>query len=287
MNLSQLIFKRLCEEQRLRELCGRYQGEPAVFNTEAPSDLQAGWEGKAQYPRIHFVCDLRADRERSAAGVLKLALYAEDTSMVLWELAEAVKRNFQNVLMLPCQGGPYGFAWARTAPPTLEGGIISGELVFDIKEYAANRTVDPDPAAALNLYMKRVFPEYLMIGLDQMPAITELSPERPAIYCRMAGAQKSQETNTVVWMDCKIAVHILCPDPAIRIQIAAALANRLALDGEVTLTDQSPMRILRAQEEHTADYLTAGLVTVTARYGLLRYREKKHSLTGGGIITKI
>ena len=63
------------------------------------------------------------------------------------------------------------------------------------------------------------------------------------IYCRLITIDKGEETNTVAWMDGKLAVHVLCPDNETRIKIATAIANQLSLDGEIIMLDHSPMFI--------------------------------------------
>lgn len=84
-------------------------------------------------------------------------------------------------------------------------------------------------------------------------------------------------------MDGRIAVHILCPESETRMKIAAAIANRMSLDGEIIMLDHSPMFINRLQANYKSDYLKEGQIFVTVHYGLLRYRQKKHQISGVGI----
>ena len=112
-----------------------------------------------------------------------------------------------------------------------------------------------------------------------MEEITEASAEQPVVYCRLITTEKQEETNTVAWMGGRIAVHVLCPDSTVRIKMAAAIANKLSLDGEVIMLDHSPMFIQRLQANYKSDYLKEGQVFITGRYGLLRYKAKEHSLT--------
>lgn len=91
------------------------------------------------------------------------------------------------------------------------------------------------------------------------------------------------ETNTVAWMDGKIAVHVLCPAADLRLKWVMALANGLSLDGEVVMLDKSPMRIKRLQVNNKADYLKEGQLFVTVHYGLLRYKPKEHMITSARV----
>lgn len=131
---------------------------------------------------------------------------------------------------------------------------------------------------AMNKFVKELYPECIVVGLDRMEEITEASRETPVIYCRLNSMEKVEETNTVVWMDGKLAIHILCPDTDMRLKMAAAITNAMSLDGEVTMLDYSPMFIRKLQMDNKSDYLKDGQIFVTGRYGLLRYKAKPHQL---------
>ena len=61
--------------------------------------------------------------------------------------------------------------------------------------------------------------------------------------------------------------------------MAAAISNRMSLDGEIIMLDHSPMFIRRLQVNYKSDYLKDGQIFVTGHYGLLRYKVKPHQLT--------
>lgn len=109
--------------------------------------------------------------------------------------------------------------------------------------------------------------------------ITEASADQPVVYCRLISSEKQEETNTVAWMDGRIAVHVLCPENTVRLKMAADIANHLSFDGEVIMLDYSPMFIKRLQVNYKSDYLKEGQVFITGHYGLLRYKAKPHVLT--------
>ena len=116
-----------------------------------------------------------------------------------------------------------------------------------------------------------------------MNDITEASKEVPVIYCRLLTSDLAEQTNTVAWMDGRLAVHILCPDGVVRRKMAMAIAQKLSLAGEVILLDKSPMFIRRLQIDNKSDYLKDGQVFITGRYGLLRYKAKPYSLNNTSI----
>lgn len=283
MNLEELIYKRFSEAEGLIRHLALYDGLPAIFSPQAPEDNQPGWVGKNQYPNVVYSFDMQANQERKSIGTLSVDLLCQNAVEVEpEEIEKEIKGCLRDVLLKPDGGPPYAFTWSRTDAFTLEEHdlIIGSEIRFDILEYSCQETTDPDPIAALNSYVKELYPECAVIGLDRMEEITEASVKKPVIYCRLLAVEKNRETNTVVWMDGRIAVHVLCPDSEKRMKMAAAIANQMSLDGEIIMLDKSPMFIKRLQADYQSDYLKSGQIFATVQYGLLRYKAKPHSLQG-------
>ncbi len=288
MNLEELIHRRFAGSEGLTKYLAKFSDLPAVFSPEAPGDNQEGWNGNVQYPKIVYNFDLQANEERKSAGTLSVSLLCQNTSEVMPEEIEPeVRKCLRDVILKPEGGTPYCFAWARTDAFTIEEKAvdvtIGSEIRFDILEYPSQETTDPDPIVATNRYIKELYPDCSVMGYDRMEEITEASKEQPVIYCRLLSADKAEETNTVAWMDGRIAVHVLCPDSEVRIKMATAIANALSLDGEIIMLDHSPMFIKRLQANYRSDYLKEGQVFITGHYGLLRYKAKPHSLVGAGV----
>ena len=285
MNLSELIYKRFSESEKLTRHLTTFGGKPAVFSPEAPLDNQSGWGGETQYPRVVYDFDMQANEERNSIGTLSVSLLCQNTADVVPEQIEPeIRKCLRDVILMPEGETPYCFAWARTDSFTIEDKTqntyltIGCEVRFDIMEYPSLETSDPDPVVAVNKYIKELFPECLVKGYDRMGEVTEISAENPVVYCRLVTVDKAEETNNVAWMDGKLAVHVLCPDTATRVKIATAITNQMSLDGEIIMLDYSPMTIRRLQANYKSDYLKIGQITVTGHYGLLRYKAKPHTL---------
>lgn len=283
MNLEELICKRLSEAKNLTKCLARYAGQPAIFTPEAPGDREAGWGRATQYPRAVFNFDMQADGERKSAGTLSVAVICRNDSEAVPELIEpAVKKALKDVLLKDDNGTLYAFAWARTEGFSMTEEknelLIGSEIRFDIMEYPQQETTDPDPIMAIARYIKDLYPDSIVVGIDKMADETEASKEAPVFYCRLTEIEKLEETNTVVWMNGKIATSLLCPDGATRLKMAAAVLNSLSLDGEVTMLDDSPMFMERLTANLKSDYLKDGQIFVTGRYGLLRYKAVGYPL---------
>lgn len=282
MKLEELIYKRFVSSDDLVKHLAIFSGAPAVFSPDPPDENQEGWGGNTQYPQVIYNFDLQANEERHSAGTLSVSLLCQNTIDITPEAIEPLVRDcLRDVVLKPDGGTAYCFAWARTDAFTVEKKAdvtIGSEIRFDILEYPSQDTSDPDPIMAMNRYVKELYPECLVMGYDRIEEITEATAERPVIYCRLVSADKAEETNTVAWMDGRIAIHILCPDSEIRMKVAAAITNRMSLDGEVIMLDNSPMFIRRLQVNYKSDYLKEGQILATGHYGLLRYRRKPHTL---------
>lgn len=279
MKLKQLIYKRLIDTEEITRLCAEYGGSPAIFDTEAPGDQQPGWNGKTQYPRINIVLDMQANEERSSSGTLIVTIYTERTSMVILELEAMVKTCFRDLLISPDDGGPYSFAWSRTEPFTLQGNIIGVEISFDIMEYSGQQTTDPDPIIALSRYIKAMYPESVVLGIDR-PGDFADAAKSPVFYCRIVTMDKANghNMNTVAWMDCRIAVHLLCPNKATNLKMISAVTHQLSVDERIVLLDGSPMDITGVQLDKRADYLKTGQLYITGRFGILKHQKKPHAI---------
>lgn len=284
MNLEELIYKRFAGDEKLIPQLAVYNGLPAIFSPKAPDEGQDGWKDQMQYPQVVYNIDLEANKERKSAGTLSVNLLCQDTAAVAPKQVEVqIKKCLRDVLFKPLDDTLYAFAWARTdalSLPEGNGFILGSEIRFDILEYASQETTDPDPIPAMNRYLKEMYPEALVIGIDSLDGVTEALPSHPIFYCRLETVELDRETNGAVWMACRLAIHLLCPDPAVRKKMVTEVANKLGLSGEIILLDGSPLFIKQIQADHKADYLSAGQLYVTGHYGVLRYRAQPHKIAG-------
>lgn len=289
MTLEELIYKQFVESKELVSQLAQFSDRPAIFNTEPPEKNQIGWQGKSQYPQLVYNFDLQANEERNSVGTLSVWLYCQNTqNAVTPEQIEPVIRNGLKDVLLKADGScVYAFTWARTDAfemVEVKNNLIIGfEIRFDILEYASGETTDPDPIVATNRYLKELYPDCVVVGFDRMQEITKATKEAPVIYCRLSHVELAKETNTVAWLDGKIAVHILCPDNEVRLKMAVDITRQLSLDGEITMLDKSPMFIKYVQMNNKSDYLKDGQIFISGRYGLLRYKAKPYELNYAAI----
>ena len=296
--LEGLVGRRLKANSALSRLLCRYSDQPSVFYQLAPSDKLPHWEISpearekkrncaAQYPRAVYDFGKVAEANRKSSGVLLVYTFCERRGTTPETLEPIIRDALKDTLVKPEASFPYCFAWARTSafemPGIEEGaknrGVIGQEIQFDVIEYPKQETTDPDPIAALNQFLGKLYPEAVIVGLTHMEAFTEASAERPVIYCRLQGTETDGAMNTVVWMNARIAIHVICSDPETRLKLTADIQNQINWRGEMRMLDRSIMRPVRLSMNNTADYLKEGQLDGVFHYGVLRYRSKPHKIT--------
>ena len=282
MDLSELVFRRLEGDDELVSRLAKFSDQPAIFNTSFPNDQSPGWGGKTQYPRIEYNFTMEVDPKRNSSGNLRVMIYTEWNPILSAELENLIRRNLLDVLMKPSGKAPFCVAWRSSNAFQIEGmSVICKEVDFDVLEYPGQITTDPDPVVTLSQYIRNLFPDDLVLGTERISDYT-IPAERPIWYCRLEtiasadGILKGQ----VSWYEASIAVHLLCPDQRIRLSMAAALEQKLNLDGEIIMVDDSPMKIRKTVMSNRADYLREGQLTVTCYFGVLKDVAATHKLVG-------
>ncbi len=281
-DLNELINNRLASDKEISEKLAKYDGEPAIFNTEFPSDQQTGWEGNPQYPRICYRVDMQVNQERSASGTLHVTIYTDKNPLELEKLETLVRGRLKDVLMKPHDQAPFCVAWSRTEPYLIEGmAVIYKDILYDILEYPGQETTDPDPVMAVSAYVKELYPESVVLGIDRIGDYTNPA-EKPVFFCRLEEVQSTDRhcMHTIAWFNARVAVHLLYPNALTRLKIIAGLYQKMGIDEEIPMLDQSPFNLDEITMNSKADYLREGQLTLTGKYGCLRRSEKKHNLMG-------
>jgi len=283
MNLSEIIYSRLTASEGLAGHLTSFLGQPAVFTPEAPEDNQPGWDEKEHYPRIEFTYDLLADEKRQSTGTLTAVLLFKNTADVKPEAIEKeIIKALCDVVLMPDTGIPYCFAWARTDGFTIDEKSVpltmGSEIRFDIIEYPSQITSDPDPIMAVCRYIKDIYPESVVLGYDRIEPVTEVTKEHPVIYCRLKTVETMSVSFATAWMEAGIAIHVICPQGDARLAYLSGINYKLAEDAELIMMDEAPMQIENLKMNNSTDYLKAGQITFSSRYGMVRHQAKPKPL---------
>ena len=279
--MEALIRQRLSMNSDLGERLATYREEPAIFLQEAPDDTAEGW-GEAQFPRIVFLMDTFADAERGVMGGLSVDIICTEAGHAPEDIEPYVREALAGVFFTPDSGKTFSPKWRETGVfknilREQEALILGMSVSFDVYEFPLMETSDPDPVAAINEYALGWDENLAVIGRTELPSIFEPSRERPAAYFRRTAFSIDLQTNTAVWNLCDLAVHLFAPELKDRLEWLEQFAQSLALDGEVTMLDGSPMFLRNVRYNANADEVT-GQLTVSVRYGLLRRPRYAHTM---------
>ena len=285
MTLEELIRSWFIQIEQIAGKLATYAGQPAVFLQTAPSDSQPGWGGKTQYPRIVNTVELRADTERKSQGVLRVDLYCDLAETVPEEIEPLIRSSLKDILMQPDEGSPYCFAWQRTDAFELESKnadkrIAGYELTFDILEYPDQYTTYPDPVESMSIGLKEAFPEMFVLGVDKIDKFQVATEDKPIIYVRMESFMNDHTSMALVWINCRMAIHVIAPGADARSKWVRVLMNCLMLCGEAVMTDGTPLRFTGVQAANTSDYLLSGQIMLSGQYTLPRLQQDTGLLKG-------
>lgn len=284
MTLEDLIYKRITERTSITEKLARFGDVPAVFYQSAPGDQAEGWKSKKQYPRLDFVVDMQANPERQSSGLMALNIWCNEAGVPPEDIEPEVRSTLCDVFMQPAEQPPYCLAWVRSdsfemSSNTTKGTHVTGiTVIFDVLAFPNQETTDPDPVLAMNHFIKEWEPAAVVIGADAIADYFMASASSPAFYFRLANMDVYRETNTVVWMNANIAGHVFAPTTAARLQWLKSLVDALAVRGEVTMLDTSPMFLKNIKADSAADYLTTGQLRMSVQFGILRRPAYAHTL---------
>ena len=280
--MENLIRKRLVENEELVKILAKFGEEPAIFYQKSPEDIQ--WQKQNQYPRVIFAIDKFANAERGTYGALTFEIVCSETSASPEEVEILIRGALEGIFFTPTAGETFSAKWRDTSliqeQASDKENLIFGALVnFDIYEYPAIKTSDPDPIAALNEYALNWYEKFFVIGESELPSFLEPTRERPAIYFSRKNFRSEKQKNSAVGIDGTIQVHLFAPTLKDRIEWLTEFFYSILLDGEVTLLDGSPMFITDLRQDFSADEIR-GQISIDVNFGVLRKPDYAHILIG-------
>lgn len=287
MSLETLVYDQLVSNETMAGKLSSFLEAPAIFFGMAPDDTAPGWS-KNQYPRIVYTITKEADNKRNTVGRLTVRLLSDSAGILPDEIVPLIKDTMRWLFLTPEEGSSaFCFAWNRTDTyeiPKTEGKKAEGERIllddvtFDIYEYSDQHTTIPDPVEAMNRFLKAVVPQACVFGLDEFPPRLFATDESPVIYCRLNAVECTQQNFAMAMMNAMISVHILCPDPGMRIKVASSILTELQLINRIGMSDQSPMLVQRVATNFGSDPLVTGQVATVCLYTIPRHVEYRNPL---------
>lgn len=272
--MEDIIYKYLSEKFNTEDSpLATYLNAPAVFNTEAPADVDENW-GNAQYPRIIFDLSQQADNERKISGQLFIDVMCEnETESIQPEELESMVKEYVDGCFFSKPDLTISAKWNRSDAFAEKDSKLSGITVtFDVLAYPIQETESPDPVLAVNLWLKTLYQNAYVIGRDTLPEVWKPTDESPALYCRLSSLAESgrmKSTAAVTWIGAVMRVNVMAPSEQIRSTMIKNSIQILQNATRLILNDGSPMLIDKINGNLAADSLREGQIQINATYGVL------------------
>jgi hypothetical protein len=265
-------------------MLSQYDSKPALFYQKSPDDTDRKW-AKPCYPRIDYNIDLRYDPERKTSGTLTFNVWCTSESSAMPEDIEPIVIKLVSGTFYTDSGGTVCAQWDRSdafEDNTIKEGqgnpaVLGVTITFDLLEFPLQLTTDPDPIQGLNAWTKTRFPEVVIIGSGETPAVLRPTDGNPVVYWRSVGYDINDKMTSyaVNWYNGQFACHVIAESVPERNSWLKSIAERLQVEGEVILLDNSPMFIKSQSLRHNADPLREGQLSVAGMYGVLTPPRKE------------
>ncbi len=276
MELYQMIYRRLRDDEVLSELTAKYNGRAAIFYQHPATPENAMWEGKIQYPRIDYTIDLMENPARNTSGVLTINIWCDTQVGAEPEDIEARVRDLLHATFAQADDYPYCFAWVRS--DAFEAKVEKEQMtrtigittIFDIMACPSQYTMYPDPIKAMNDWTKKVLPDAVVIGHDEISGWVTPTREKPVVYWRLASIGIQQRHFTHTWLNANIEGHVYAKTAADRLYNLVKLNTAQALAGHIPMEDTSPLFLKDYSCKPHLNYLSQGQIQAQGRFGILQ-----------------
>lgn len=281
--IEQALYEHLIAQADLAQYLTTYNGIPAVFNQEAPADVDALWGDGPQYGRIVFAVDIKGDPERTMGGTLVVDIQCKENEQFP-EVLEPIVRELIHGWFFSNGTFTVEAQWKTSSYFTQPTDKVTGcTIVFELLAFPLMTTGSPDVIARINEWTAAI-DGISVINYDTLPS-TAWKPEGTdsAVYWRLVDDSPAvwiPDTFQTIWRTSTIRGHIFSADHATADTVARNLITQLYTDKRLIKTGESPIMVNQNNKISTgADPLRAGQVTVEATYGIIVFTEPDTDLT--------
>lgn len=270
--IEEALYNHLKSQSALFPLLATYNGEPAVFNQEAPADTDPLWGDGAQYSRIVFAVDIQGDPERAMGGTLTVDVMCKD-GKALPEDLEPLVRGFIDGYFFSSGTFTVAAQWKSTSYFTEPTEQVSGCTIgFVLLGFPVITTDAPDIVDRFNEWSAALDGLHV-INHDPLPQTAWKPDETSALYWRVVQDKECTwipSTFQTLWRTAHVRCHIFSKDNATAAKVARDLIVRLHSCKRLFKEGESPIVVNRDNTvENGADPLKTGQVTIEATYGII------------------
>jgi hypothetical protein len=285
--LDGLLKDQIRGDHQIAGMLAAYKGKPAFFYQKSPADTDRGWT-KPCYPRADYNIDMRYDPERKTSGALTINVWCtseceampEDIEKRFTELVGGTfytDKERATVCAIWNRSDAFAFESAGAGLNNTAPEVFGVTMLFDLTEFPEQVTTDPDPILALNAWTRRNFPGMTIIAYDDTLPVWRPTDANPAVYWRFERAENDLRSYAVNWYNGHFAAHIIADTVKERNGWIKAITEAIMVEGEILLTDESPMFAKQVAIRHGADPLREGQMQLTGRYGVLAGHRRERA----------
>lgn len=283
--IESLLYQHLQQNREHLSGLATYRGNIAVFNQEAPDDMDDGWEG-TQYGRIVFAVDLSDDPERQVSGTLSADVYCENGKQFPEDF-EPIVRSLIDGYFFTTEEETISAQWRASNYFTEAGSKVIGvTITFDLLAFPVQLTIPMDPIPLLNRFSADDLS--VLTGLDikvinhnNTGNVWKPTNDSPAIYWRVISIVPCPyipETFHCTWQQANIQCNIIAESKEVMISLARAIDNILSTRKRLIFDDCSPFMIDKVSINATSDPMRTGQLSIDGTYGVLRQYEEKQRI---------
>lgn len=280
--IEQSLYEHLKGREDLAKFLATYNCAPAVFNQEAPADMDEGWGCGSQYGRVIFSVDIQGDPARTMGGLLTVDVLCKENEQYP-EDVEPVIRNAIHGYFFSSGTFTVAAQWKNSSYFTQPTDQVAGcTVTFDLLAFPMLTTTEPDVIERINEWTAAIEGLHV-INYDELPG-PAWKPEgnQTAVYWRLmqeASARWIPDTFQTIWRTATIKCHIFSTDIATATKVADDLDVRLYTAKRLTRPGEAPIMVNRNNTlDFGADPLRTGQLTVEATYGVIVHLEPDKTL---------
>ena len=280
--IEQSLYEHLKGREDLAKFLASYNCAPAVFNQEAPADMDEGWGCGSQYGRVIFSVDIQGDPARTMGGLLTVDVLCKENEQYP-EDVEPVIRNAIHGYFFSSGTFTVAAQWKNSSYFTQPTDQVAGcTVTFDLLAFPMLTTTEPDVIERINEWTAAIEGLHV-INYDELPG-PAWKPEgnQTAVYWRLmqeAPARWIPDTFQTIWRTATIKCHIFSADIATATKVADDLDVRLYTAKRLTRPGETPIMVNRNNTlDFGADPLRTGQLTVEATYGVIVHLEPDKTL---------
>lgn len=275
--IEQALYEHLKKQEDLARFLTTYNCAPAIFNQEAPADMDEGWGCGSQYGRVVFAVDLQGDPERCMGGTLAVDILCKENEQVPEDIEPVIRSLIHGWFF---SSGTFTVAaqWKNSSYFTEPTDQVTGcTVTFDLLGFPVLTTIAPDVIERVNEWCGAIEGLHV-INYDALPD-TAWKPTGAdsAVYWRLVTDNPCAwipDTYATIWRTATIKCHIFSRDNATAAIVAREITTRLHTVKRLLKAGEAPIMVNRRNTaDYGADPLRTGQVTAEATYGIIVHIE--------------